>query len=74
MGWMQIDKYSIIRAQVDDNLEQGNQKDRIAPKCQLEIECDASDITTLSNIMKMPPLRILSFDIECAAQHGFPDP
>jgi DNA polymerase delta subunit 1 len=24
--------------------------------------------------MKMPPLRILSFDIECAAEHGFPDP
>ena len=23
---------------------------------------------------KMPPIRILSFDIECAADHGFPDP
>jgi DNA polymerase delta subunit 1 len=24
--------------------------------------------------MTMPPLRILSFDIECAAEQGFPDP
>ncbi len=75
MGWMDILDYEVVRKEEDDSLENNKgQKDKVIPKCQLEIKCHADDIEARSEIMAMPPLRILSFDIECAAEQGFPDP
>ena len=44
--------------------------------CQVEIECDESAVVDLpieGQWSKIAPLRIMSFDIECSAQHGFPN-
>jgi DNA polymerase elongation subunit (family B) len=68
MGWMKINKYRVIRTEHEFDTEKSKEKTpTIAPMCQLEIECDCHDIVSMSTEMKMPPLRILSFDIECAA-------
>lgn len=44
-------------------------------RCQLEINVSADNIEALpceGEWSKIAPLRILSFDIECAATQGFP--
>jgi len=45
--------------------------------CQIEIDTKFDKIIALpseGDYLKMAPLRILSFDIECTAEHGFPKP
>jgi len=44
-------------------------------RCQIEFECSYKDVIALKpegEWSQIAPLRILSFDIECAAQKGFP--
>lgn len=44
-------------------------------RCQIELDCSYKDIEALkpeNEWSQIAPLRILSFDIECAAQKGFP--
>ena len=44
-------------------------------RCQIELECSYKDVMALKpegEWSKIAPLRVLSFDIECAAQKGFP--
>lgn len=44
-----------------------------ASKCQLEVITHHSKVE-LSDNDSIPPLRILSFDIECISTKGFPKP
>ena len=64
MGWMRIPakKYT-MRSNIRDNF------------CQVEIDCSESviqEIKSEGEWATVAPMRIMSFDIECAAQHGFP--
>ena len=64
MGWMRIPakKYT-MRENLRDNF------------CQVEIDCSAQDIEDIKSEGEwatIAPLRVMSFDIECAAEHGFP--
>ena len=44
-------------------------------RCQLEVKCEQSWIESDPKRMDIPPLRILSFDIECLGKEGkFPHP
>ena len=49
---------------------------KLTTRCQVEIEASVdqiSDISCEGEWAKIAPLRILPFDIECAAEHGFPN-
>ena len=64
MGWMRIPagQYT-VREHLKDS------------SCQVEIQCSESAIMEVKNegeYALIAPLRVMSFDIECAAQHGFP--
>lgn len=66
MGWVKIlaGKYS-IRAE--------NKK---ISRCQIELEVSCNNILgmkTEGEWSQIAPLRILSFDIECSAEVGFPN-
>ena len=64
MGWMRIPAKSYHM--------KSNLRDQY---CQVEIECEELAIQPLKSEgqwAKIAPLRIMSFDIECAAEHGFP--
>ncbi len=68
MSWIRVkhNKYKII-----------NNNDKIS-HCQIEAWCDVNDVEPLSTqgeYSKIAPLRILSIDIECAAEgNRFPQP
>ncbi|CAD8059734.1 unnamed protein product [Paramecium primaurelia] len=63
MGWIELKNY-VIR---DD-------QNKIS-SCQIEINVDCQHVKSipLDEISDIAPLRILSFDIECAAEKGFPN-
>lgn len=68
MGWVEVPagKYKMLQ-----------QYDRQS-NCQIEAYCNHSDLVALGHDgewAKMAPLRVLSFDIECAGRKGiFPEP
>lgn len=68
MNWIQLNPGTY-------SLRQGSGK---VSRCQIEVDCEASQITSHAPVgewLKMAPLRILSFDIECAGRKGvFPEP
>nr|QRE02495.1 DNA polymerase catalytic subunit [Otarine gammaherpesvirus 4] len=39
---------------------------------ELEFDCAVNDLTLLSEDTSWPPYRVMSFDIECMGEHGFP--
>lgn len=62
MGWLHVkkDSYDIKEPQTS--------------RCQIEIQVKCEDIIGLPTDQygKIAPIRILSFDIECSAEIGFP--
>lgn len=64
MGWFRIAKSGY---RVREGLKESS--------CQVEIDCIEKSIEEVKcegRWAKIAPLRIMSFDIECAAEHGFP--
>lgn len=63
MGWFQIDPGFKVSS-------------KFTTRCQTELEVSSDLITSIpceGEWAKIAPLRVLSFDIECAAERGFPN-